>query len=259
MNYKRATPPRERTVQMTTTEKAPKTAKAPKPLVQCACGCGEKVARTFKQGHDQRLVSNLASDLVYENVWDGRCAGILTADEVKSDIQGRIDKVTAYVRSKLSDPLANKVYNAAMRSWELEKTQGQREEGKAKRKAEAEAKKAAAATKRAAAKKAKADEAVQKGSHVAGSPQPSGRPVGKVVTATATNEDVDAEEAAADAEAVPGFKPGDTVKVKVGKRTRTATVHGMNQAGKVTAVKLLTNGTETIKTEGQFQVVATTR
>jgi hypothetical protein len=212
----------------------------------CKCGCGETVARQFKQGHDQRLVSNLASDLVRMDVWDGRCMGILTKADVKSDQQAKIDKVSGYVRDKLSDALATKVYNAAMRAWELDKTQGARNEAKAARKAERDAK----AAERAARK---AEKAASPSEEAGPAAAPAER---KLITkATASNDDVDAEEARIEADAsANGFKPGDSVRVLIGKRKRNATVHGMNQAGKVTAIVLTTNGKETIKTDG-FTIV----
>lgn len=226
----------------------------------CRCGCGEPVTRLFKQGHDQRLVSLLASDLVYLDVWDGRCLGILTKSDAKTDIQGRIDKVVGYVRVKLSEALGTKVYNAAMRAWELEKTRDQRAAAKAERKAAANAK-----PKRARKTSGqRAVDAATKGSvpsEVAGdAPEAGAVPadksrVGRVVTATASNADVDAAEAAMEEAATNGAVMGQAIKVKVGKRSRTAYVHGMNQAGKVTAVRLVTSGVESIKTEGQFTIV----
>src|SRR5690349_17291892 len=88
----------------------------------CKCGCGESVERSFKQGHDQRLISKLASDLVHGDVWGGTAAGILKEKEVRTDIQARINKVRDYMAAKLSEPLALKFENAAHRAWELEKT-----------------------------------------------------------------------------------------------------------------------------------------
>lgn len=201
----------------------------------CACGCGESVVRNFKQGHDQRMVSKLAQDLVYGNVWDGRAMGILSADEAKSDIQGRIDKVTSYVRAKLTDPLATKVYNAAHRAWELEKNADSRA-------ADKEAKRAA----REAAKEAKASRKKDKAATAATAPAAEPKLITK---ATASNDDVDAAEAALPAGSM-SHSLGQAVQVLVGKRRRNGVVHGMNQAGKVTAVKLTTGGVETIKTEG---------
>jgi hypothetical protein len=205
----------------------------------CACGCGETVERVFKQGHDQKLISKLASDLVYGDQWDGSCANILkTKVQRSADIAVRVQTVRDYVAAKLSEPLAEKFVRAATRAWELEKTKDARESAKAERKAAKAAKptkKAIAARKTAKVEAAVPDEA------------PASR-VGQAVVATATNDDVDAEEAA-----IAGL--GAEVRIKVGKRTRTATVRGMNQAGKVTAVAYLVGKNEIVKQDGQFELV----
>jgi ATPase subunit of ABC transporter with duplicated ATPase domains len=222
---------------------------APKPAEakNCACGCGESVARTFKQGHDQILISRLASDIVYADQWGGTCAGIIKKTEVSADIQVRIDKVAAYMRGKLTDALAAKFVRAADRAWELEKTRDEREAAKAKRKSDREA---AAAAKKAAKAATPSEEA-------GSAPKPARKP--RNTKPVATNADVDAIEAEGEAaaEAATGPTLGATVKVKVGKaaRLRTATVTGMNQAGKVTAVTIKTGDREVVKTDG-FEVVA---
>jgi hypothetical protein len=210
--------------------------------VQCACGCGESVARTFKQGHDQVLISKLSSDLVYGDVWGGTAAGILKKTEVGTDIQDRINKVAEYMRAKLTEALATKFENAVARTWELEKSRTERDAAKAARKAEA------------AAKPKRATKAATPSEEAGDAPKPARKP--RNTKPVATNADVDAEEAAADA-ATNGHKLGATVKVKIGKaaRLRTATVTGMNQAGKVTAVTIKTGDRETVKTDG-FVVVA---
>jgi hypothetical protein len=49
---------------------------------------------------------------------------------------------------------------------------------------------------------------------------------------------------------------GASIKVKVGRWTYDATVHGMNQAGKVTAVRYYDkNDKEFVKPEGKFKIV----
>lgn len=202
----------------------------------CACGCGAPVERRFKQGHDQRLVSNLASDLVHADVWDGKCMGILKGAAVRADIQERINTVTRYVRENLTDALATKVYNAAMRAWELEKTRDEKAAAK-------EAKRKAAADKpKRERKSGKATPSEEAGD------APAAR---KLITkATASNDDVDAAEAEMDDNTAGGLALGSGIRVLIGKRKRNAKVHGMNQAGKVTAIALTTNGKETVRTEG---------
>ncbi len=223
---------------------AKKTAKpkAEPQLSPCKCGCGVEVARSFKQGHDQRLVSDLASDLVRGDVWNGTCMGILKKTQVRADLQEKINLVVERVRAGISDALAAKVERAAHRQWELEKGKSERAAKKAERKVKAAAEAAKPKVKRPT------------------------KPV-------ATNADIDALEAAqeaaeteAEAEATPDnvvalptkkVGPGDAVRVRVGKSTRirNATVRGMNQAGKITAVVLKNGDKELVKTEGEFEIV----
>lgn len=214
----------------------------PKTARECACGCGETVARTFKQGHDQRLISLLASDIVYHDVWSGRCLGILKGDRVKWDIQDKINEVSSYVSAKLSAGLAAKFEAAASRAWEQEKVKSNREAAKARR-AEEKAAKPKRVRKAGAEPVATSSEEAE-----------VAKPTLKVVKPTATNDDVDAAEAASS----PTSKLGQPIKVRVGqgKRVRTATVTGMNQAGKVTAVTVTTAGKDSVKTEGQFTIVS---
>lgn len=228
-----------------TTKPAPETtAEAPAVTRNCACGCGESVERVFRQGHDQRLVSKLAQDIVYANVWDGKCLGILKNVDLKADIQVRIDKVSDYVAAKLTEALANKFEKAAARAWELEKTKSERADAKAARKAAADAK-----PKRARKVAADSSEEAE-----AAAPKPRTPRNTKPV---ATNADIDALEAQESPEVAGGHRLGQEVKVRVGqaKRTRVAKVTGMNQAGKVTAVTVTTNGKDSVKTEDQFTIV----
>lgn len=227
--------PVEAPEQTETATPKPKKTKAPAELHNCACGCGESVERVFRQGHDQRLISILAD----ETVNGGRCRNILGVTEAKNlDIQDKINKVSAYVADKLSGALATKYENAASRAWELDKNRDEREAAKAARKAEAAAK--PKRTRKAAAP-----------SEEAGVAAPA-RPL-SIVKPTATNEDVDADETAQDNGAL---RLGAPVRVKLGnaKRIRNATVTGMNQAGKVTAITVMNGTRETVKTDG-FEVV----
>jgi hypothetical protein len=227
----------------TTTTKAPKTQKAVAQPHPCACGCGAEVLRTFKQGHDQKLISNLASDIVYSDVWDGKCMGILKGAAVRGDIQERINTVSQYMSAKLSEPLAAKFEKAVARAWELEKTRDARLAAKETRKKEREQKTANSRAAKAAKKAAEPTE-----------PKPPRKPM--ATTAKMTNEDVDKAEAAADKqESTNGYKPGATIKIKAGKRTRNATVRGMSQSGKVTAVAFMNAGKEVVKQDGEFEIV----
>jgi hypothetical protein len=232
-----------------------KTADAPAEAKTCRCGCGAPVNFQFIQGHDQRLISQLAHNTA---TGDGRCMGILTADEAKGDIQARIDKVTAYIAEKLSAGLAAKYNSAAHRQWDLSVRQDNRQATRAERVAKAAAKTAHRAKRAAnpAGKKVATapatpdpfdgvDEAI--GDH------PRQGNLATITKAKMSNEDVDVAEAA-ESEARMAVI-GTPVRVVVGRRKRNANVHGINQAGKVTAVKLVTNGRETIKTEGEFTVL----
>lgn len=102
---------------MTTTTKTTETPAAR----SCGCWCGEPLTGkgTFRQGHDQRLVSRLATELV-EGVLSPeakRGLGLAKWDEA-DDIQNRIDELTAAVGRVYSAGLATKVNSAAMRRWE---------------------------------------------------------------------------------------------------------------------------------------------
>jgi ATPase subunit of ABC transporter with duplicated ATPase domains len=203
---------------------------------ECRCGCGEEVIRLFRQGHDQKLVSNLASDVVHQDVWEGRCMGILKQADLKLDQQEKINKVAAYVGAKLSEALAAKFENAAQRQWEKQKNRGAREAAKAER-ASAKASKPAKAKKETVSA-AKAPVAAERAT----------------VVATATNDDVDADEAT-----MPAL--GAAVKVRLpqgrGFTTKEATVTGMNQSGKVTAVEYTGRNGKPVRKENSegFEVV----
>jgi sRNA-binding protein len=205
----------------------------------CRCGCGAPVERTFKQGHDQRLISKLAEDLVYGSIWDGKCMGILKGAQVRADIQERINIVRDRVASGISESLASKFANAASRAWELQKSKDERAAAKAERKAALAAKPAKKTTK----------------AEAADAPKPPRKPMN--TKPVATNDDVDAEEEKlATVTPLVGPQPGSSIRVRIGKRVRNATVRGMNQSGKVTAVALQNGKTEVVKTEGQFEVVS---
>lgn len=237
MESYRATTSSERPEMTETATKAPKktaAAKAPKAAPEthgCACGCGEQVERTFRQGHDQRLISLLAEDVVYSSVWDGKCMGILKGTAVRADQQEKINLVATYMRAKLTDALAVKFERAAARQWELQKGRDERADAKEARKA------AAAAKPKKAAKKA--DET------------PAARADLKIVKPTASNDDIVDE----DVPNANGVVLGAQVKVRVGKRVRNAKVTGMSQLGKVTAVTFQNAGKDVVKTGEEFEIV----
>ncbi|HEV7649374.1 MAG TPA: hypothetical protein VGP26_14570 [Actinophytocola sp.] len=90
----------------------------------CLCGCGDAVTgkSRFRAGHDQRLVSSLATELV-----DGggsisaasiELLGVDSGAVVNSDIEDAIRTVVARVGEVLSPGLAAKVDKAARRRWE---------------------------------------------------------------------------------------------------------------------------------------------
>jgi hypothetical protein len=102
---------------MTTTKN---TTEAPAARL-CGCWCGEQLAgkSTFRQGHDQRLVSRLAHELVEGVLSPEAQTGLKLMNwEEANDIQHRIDELTAAVGRVYSAGLASKVNSAAMRRWE---------------------------------------------------------------------------------------------------------------------------------------------
>ncbi|OLF07762.1 hypothetical protein BLA60_25880 [Actinophytocola xinjiangensis] len=88
----------------------------------CACNCGAAVAKKsrFRMGHDQRLVSDLAGQLVYgEDMPEGLVDLLGLGDwDPKADIEDRINIVVHRVAQEFSAGLANKVDSAARRRWE---------------------------------------------------------------------------------------------------------------------------------------------
>lgn len=209
---------------------APKTATDVKTAA-CACGCGETVTRHFKQGHDQKMISEFAHNTV---TGDGRCRGILTVAQSKGDIEVRIGQVRDYIAKKLSEGLAAKYENAALRQWEFQKAR--------EAKVEARAARVRTAPKSRTKKAAPSEEA--------GS-APDSR-VGQVVTAKASNDDVDAAEAEQDSP----LGLGVPVRAMVKGRARNGKVGALNQSGKMTVFITTRAGKDTRheNTEG-FEVV----
>lgn len=273
------------------------TAEAVAPNPYCADGCGSRVnspKATFRQGHDQRLISDLSSRVV-----DGEMGpfqrGLLglvdnpkttVADEFyygeTDDIQHRINTINAAIAYRFSVGLAGKFTSAAMAKWEKHGRKTAREQAKLERAKERAAKTPtkAAATKTVLRHLNEADE--------------NGRPLGASFTlddrddfwaavAAHLTAEVGAETLkAADSDAIyqvfasglaaaeqPPAKitgsgktvgqpvknlRGTKVKVKIGRWTYDATVVGMNQAGKVTAVEYIDKKGEE-KTTDRFKLV----
>lgn len=169
------------------------------PVKLCACTCGEPVSAkaTFRQGHDQKLVSLLAECTVdpgkLTNVLVQRLTLPTEAEDPKLDIQTRIDHISEAVFKTHSDALATKYVGAAHSAWD----------------------------------------------RVARNKKPR-------TPAAAPQVREERTEPVAGAE----------VRIKVGRHAYDATVHGMNQAGKITAVRYYTpGGHEMVKTEGQFTLM----
>lgn len=196
---------------------APK-AKAPQNSNgNCACLCGSGLNHprsTFLQGHDQRFVGQLATEVVIDGLSNARVQQLrLPTDIDLIGVQERIEVVSTAVTKFLSPALASKFESAAARRW---------------------------------AKVGK------------GKAQPELLLVDVVDRAVAIAGDLATKppQSLAQTEEEYAMVPGAPIKVKVGRWQYDATVHGMSQAGKVTAVRYDTaGGKEIVKTEGQFTIV----
>lgn len=182
-----------------------KPAKEGKQAAPCRCGCGEMAnpGRMFRQGHDQRLVGLLATDVVER---DGKLVGFdrLPADWSTSDMTDRIERAFRVITDRFSPALAAKFESAATRR---------------------------------AAKVGRANARTQQHATVA-----------QLQAAVSAGQQQATTE--------PPAGTGSPVRFKVGKRTKVydGFVHGMNQAGKITAVRYTTGtGNETVTTN--FTVV----
>lgn len=204
----------------------PKTETAPQPANgNCACLCGSGLNHpksTFLQGHDQRFIGQLATEVVTDGLSNARVEQLQLPTEVdNADIQERINLVESAVDRFFSSALAAKFVSAVHRRWDK----------------------------------------VLRDSQPKGVRQPTVKSA-KTVKHPGTGETVDLQ-AALDAPHLGIVKEpeyamvlGAPVKVRVGRWQYDATVHGMSQAGKVTAVRYDTaGGKEVVKTEGQFTIV----
>lgn len=193
---------------------------------QCACWCGQSVApkSTFRQGHDQKLVGLVAYMVVdggFTNEWVEYLQ--LPTEIDGQDIQERIDQLTAAIGKMFSEGLARKVDRAAMRAWQD------------------------------AGKKGLAVVAEQ----MKTTPEAVAR---ETADASALESEVlaqvDAERVERDDELAAESVLGAPIRVKVGRWERDAIVHGMSQAGKVTAIRYTNgDGKEVVRTDGKFKIL----
>lgn len=195
---------------------------------QCACWCGQSVApkSTFRQGHDQKLVGLVAYMVVdggFTNEWVEYLQ--LPTEIDGQDIQERIDQLTAAVGKMFSEGLARKVDRAAMRAWQDAGKKGL----------------AVVAEQMKATPEAVARETVDVDRAVA------------IAEDLATKSPMPLEQVEADY-AAPAL--GASIRVKVGRWERDAIVHGMSQAGKVTAIRYTNgDGKEVVRTDGKFKIL----
>jgi hypothetical protein len=207
------------------------------PHPYCADGCGARVGSaksTFLQGHDQRLISDLSFRVVdgemgpFQRALLGLVDGKPTTGEFRyaeeSDIMDRINAIDAAVAARFSVALAAKFTSAAMAKWAKWGKRQEREAAKAERAANPK-------PKRTRAPRAKA------------ATEPT-EPAPAIETDTTKNTV---------GQPIENLR-GTTVKVKVGRWTYDATVVGMNQAGKITAVEYLNKKDEPTTTD-RFKLV----
>lgn len=199
----------------------------------CACLCGSGLNHprsTFLQGHDQRFVGQLATEVVIDGLTDVRVQQLQLPTEANGwDIQERITQVGNAVSKFFSPALASKFVSAAHRRWDKTVRDSQPDHAK-----------------RVSRKPKKS--MVQQAAEANG-----------LVEHPGTGETVDLQAAynAPD----PRTKDeqvtlGAPVRVKVGRWEYDATVHGMNQAGKITAVRYYDkNDKEFVKPEGKFRLI----
>jgi hypothetical protein len=94
----------------------------------CGCGCGQAVnpRSTFRQGHDARMVSQLACAVVGHSGWSKAdpvvptVFGAAAAERItgSNDIQARIDEAAKLVEQHFGPALADKFHSAAMNGWD---------------------------------------------------------------------------------------------------------------------------------------------
>lgn len=101
----------------------------------CGCGCGSNVPsnRTFRPGHDARLVSLLVKAITGARGGDRQYAATILELDLSqvNDQQAEIDDATRAISAKFGSPLAGKFFNAAMNSWTREVKGTERKASKA--------------------------------------------------------------------------------------------------------------------------------
>lgn len=246
-------------------------AKAP----TCGCLCGENVnpRSIFRQGHDQRMIGELALRVAegsLTNLWVERLQLPTEVDD--NDIQERINLTSAAVAKFFSDALARKFTVAAHNRWDalVRKSQpkGARQpQVKVEKASESEERKFARASGLDLPKKSvehpgtgETVDLAETGRKVTEQNRTAGAV--KVPSAAAIASEIKnarmLERQAAEANSKEEYAVvlGAPIKVKVGRWEYDATIHGMSQAGKVTAVRYdSAGGKEIVKTEGQFTIV----
>jgi hypothetical protein len=184
----------------------------------CGCTCGEPVSAkaTFRQGHDQKLIGKLAAAAVDPQAY-------LTNELVQRlqlPTEAEDPKLDIQTRiDHVSDAMA-KHYSDALTA------------------------------KYVYAAGVAWDKAVRNKKTAPVTPKSIGQPNATPAASKTKNERTEAREERTEPVA------GAEVRIKVGRHAYDATVHGMNQAGKITAVRYYTpGGHEMVKTEGQFTLV----
>lgn len=204
---------------------APKTETATAaPTNECKCGCGQTVTRNFAQGHDQKLVSTLAENIVNGKPPTGN--GALSQAKAKRPVEERIELVAEMLTKNISEGISAKFEKAALRKVETNKAKADRETAKATRKGTD--KSATPKTPR----KARAAKAPAVPANVSETDEKVDTKLNAetaAIKAHATAEQVEA------AGTEDGYTFGQPIKIKVRNRVIDARVAGLNQSGKVTA------------------------
>lgn len=209
----------------------------PETYAHCADGCGSKVnseKSTFLQGHDQKLIAELSTRVTTGELTDfhrallnliGRDrtaqAGQFYYDE-SDDIMDRINAVSAGISARFSDGLSAKFTSAAMAKWDKSVRRDERAAAKAER--------------------------------LANPPKRVRKPRTKAATKTITEKVDETIAVETDTSKSTVGQPienlrGTLVKAKIGRWTYDATVVGMNNAGKVSAVEYLNKKGEPVTTD----------
>lgn len=205
---------------------------APTPK-ECACNCGEYVnpKSMFRQGHDQRLVGNLARWTAEGTIDVGTRTRLGLPDDVNNVVFiDRIAGVSDAISRRFTPQLANKYYAAAERVW--------------------------------GAKASKPRTASMSVDVLPVRPPDSGDETVEEIQRMLDNPPTVAEQVASQIkngriEARLEALPGSVVRAKIGRWIYDATVIGMNQSGKVTMIKYVPRNGGDPKTTGKFEIVPT--